>query len=79
MLQTRTPASETPSVLARFRHAREVARAGGVNYWAFSDDADPVSWIEFFEGPDAQHIRATLKALDATPQEPTIFSELELA
>jgi hypothetical protein len=78
MFSSRTPAADRAGALARFRRRRDVARAAGVNYWVFADEAEPTTWVEFVEGPDADRVRATFRQLELAGTDDPILSEVEL-
>ena len=78
MFSSSTPSSDRPGALARFRRTRDVARAAGVNYWVFADQAEPVTWVEFVEGPDANSVRSTIRQLELTDADDSILCEVEL-
>jgi hypothetical protein len=78
MFPSCTPSADRAGALARFRHARDVARAAGVNYWVFADQEEPTTWVEFVEGPDIDSVRAAVCQLEHTGADDTILSEVEL-
>ncbi len=78
MFTSRTLTTDRAAALARFRRSRAVARATGVNYWVFTDEAEPTTWVEFVEAPDAGSLRAALRQLEFASADDAILSEVEL-
>ena len=78
MFSRRIPAADRAGALARSRSTRDVARAAGANYWVFADQAEPTTWVEFVEGPDADTVRATIRQLKLGEADDPILSEVEL-
>ena len=78
MISSRTPADDRVRMMARFRRSRDIARVEGVNYWVFTDRADPTTWVEFVEASDDERIRSALRQLESSSVNDVILSEVEL-
>lgn len=78
VLRSRSTVAQRDAMLARFRQCRTIARHSDVNYWVYSDDAEPITWVEFVEAPDASRLRAALRQLETSGPDDPILTEVEL-